>query len=71
VPIPEKTLVVAEQQLKGDEQALLTAFLRKMLHWKPEDKSSLEDVFIDEWLLADLIKTGEVTREQLERGKHG
>lgn len=37
--------------------------MRKMLQWKPEDRSDIQDIFMDEWLLADLIETGEVVRE--------
>jgi hypothetical protein len=63
VPIPEKSLVEAEQRLNGDEKAMFIAFLKAMLQWKPEDRSSLEDIFMDEWLLADVIKAGEVVRK--------
>ena len=38
-------------------------FMRKMLNWKPEDRKSIRDIIEDEWLLADLIESGEVVRE--------
>ena len=37
--------------------------MRKMLNWKPEDRKSIRDIIEDEWLLADLIESGEVVRE--------
>lgn len=37
--------------------------MRKMLQWKPEDRSGWKDIFFDEWLLADLIESGEIVRE--------
>jgi serine/threonine-protein kinase SRPK3 len=37
--------------------------MRKMLHWKPEDRSGWQDIFFDEWLLADLIESGEIVRD--------
>jgi serine/threonine-protein kinase SRPK3 len=35
-----------------------------MLQWKPEDRSDIQDIFMDEWLLADLIEAGEVSWEE-------
>jgi len=37
--------------------------MRKMLKWKPEERGDCHDVFWDEWLLADLIESGEVVRD--------
>jgi hypothetical protein len=31
-----------------------------MLRWKPEDRDTIEDVFREEWILADLIKEGKI-----------
>lgn len=64
VPIPDTGLEAAERRLQGKEKRLFLAFMRKMLQWKPEDRASLQDVFIDEWLLADLIASGDVVREE-------
>ncbi|TKA32266.1 hypothetical protein B0A54_14417 [Friedmanniomyces endolithicus] len=61
VPIPETKLEIAEARLQGEEKELFLIFIRKMLQWKPEDRKDLEDVFMDEWLLADLIEAGVVT----------
>jgi hypothetical protein len=58
VPIPDISLDTAEQRLEGDEKDRFLAFMRKMLQWKPEDRGSCRDILSDEWLLADLIKSG-------------
>lgn len=63
VPILETDLKTAEQRLHGEEKLLFLSFLRKMLQWKPEDRSDILDIFMDEWLLADLIESGDVVRE--------
>lgn len=63
MPIPETTLEAAEQRLDGPEKALFLTFMRKMLQWAPEDRGDAQDIFADEWLLADLIESGEVVRE--------
>lgn len=60
MPIPTNSLELTEQGLQGEEKRLFLRFIRKMLQWKPEDREPLEDVYMDEWLLADLIKAGEV-----------
>lgn len=63
IPIPEITLDTAEQRLHGEEKSLFISFLRRMLRWKPEDRGSLQDIFTDEWFEADLIKSGDASRE--------
>lgn len=63
VPIPDTSLEATEQRLQGEEKALFLAFMRKTLRWRPEDRSEILDVFMDEWLLADLIESGQVLRE--------
>ncbi|KAG8625798.1 hypothetical protein KVT40_006199 [Elsinoe batatas] len=60
VPIPELSLEGSEQRLKGKSQEMFLAWIRQMLQWRPEDRSNCEDIFHDEWLLADLIESGEV-----------
>lgn len=64
VPMPNISLEAAEERLQGEEKELFLTFLRKMLQWRPEDRKGIQDVFMDEWLLDDLIKAGEVVREQ-------
>lgn len=63
VPIPDIRLETAEKRLAGDEKKLFLDFLRKILQWKPEDRQDIRTVFMDEWLLADLIESGEVVQE--------
>lgn len=52
-----------ESRLDGEEKALFLTFVRKMLLWTPSERADLNDVYMDEWLLADLIESGEVVRE--------
>ncbi|KAL8868786.1 MAG: hypothetical protein Q9174_004754 [Haloplaca sp. 1 TL-2023] len=59
-PIPDTSLERADQRLEGEEKQQFAAFMRKMLQWKPEDREDAEDLYWDEWLLADLIEKGEV-----------
>lgn len=61
-PIPDMSLESMEKRLEGEERKEFLTLMRKMLQWKPEDRKDLEDVFMDEWLLADLIESGEVLR---------
>lgn len=63
IPIPENSLEATEQRLRGKEKRQFLAFMRKMLQWRPEDRADVRGVFMDEWLLADLIEAGEVVRE--------
>ena len=62
-PIPDTSLECMDQRLDGEEKQQFIAFMRKMLQWNPEDRQTSEDVYWDEWLLADLIESGEVGRE--------
>ncbi|KAI0136392.1 kinase-like domain-containing protein [Xylariales sp. AK1849] len=50
-PIPEQSLKTCERRLKGKDQELLLAFVRKILRWLPEDRPSAEDIFEDEFLV--------------------
>jgi hypothetical protein len=49
-----------DQRLEGKEKQQFIAFMRKMLQWNPENREDSEGVSRDEWLLADLIESGEV-----------
>jgi serine/threonine-protein kinase SRPK3 len=64
IPIPETSLDILEARLEGHEKELFLNFFKKMLQWKPEDRSDIQDIFMDEWLLADLIEAGEVVCEE-------
>lgn len=63
VPIPDISLETAECRLEGEEKKLFLTFMRKMLQWRPEDRGNCNEVFFDEWLLADLIEAGVVAKE--------
>lgn len=54
-------LGISFDELK-DKQSL--TFMRKMLKWRPEDRGNCQEVFFDEWLLADLIESGQIVREE-------
>ncbi|PIA97368.1 SRSF protein kinase 2 [Cercospora beticola] len=61
IEIPEDmTLEAAEQRLQGEEKAQFLNLMRKTLQWRPEDRCSIEDIYLDEWMMADLITSGEI-----------
>lgn len=51
------------QKLEGEEKQLFMGFMRKLLQWDPQDRQDSDGLYWDEWLLADLIESGEVSRE--------
>ncbi|KAF2211073.1 hypothetical protein CERZMDRAFT_112879 [Cercospora zeae-maydis SCOH1-5] len=63
IEIPDISLESAEQRLHGEEKVKFLALMRKMLQWRPEDRSSIQDVYVDDWLFADLISSGEVVHD--------
>ncbi|KAG9556661.1 kinase-like protein, partial [Aureobasidium melanogenum] len=63
VAIPGISLDSCEQRLSGADKKKFLTFMRKMLHWKPEDRSGWQDIFFDEWMVADLIESGEIVRD--------
>jgi serine/threonine protein kinase len=48
--IPKGMLEDAEKQLKGEEKAVFLSFVKKMLKWKPEERSSAKELLGDPWL---------------------
>ncbi|KAG8813886.1 hypothetical protein FRB91_002776 [Serendipita sp. 411] len=48
--IPEETLESAEKRLGKEEKPLFLDFARKMLKWKPEERSSARQLLEDPWL---------------------
>ncbi|PPJ57481.1 hypothetical protein CBER1_04388 [Cercospora berteroae] len=58
----DMSMGTAEQRLQNKEKAQFLALMRKMLQWKAEDRCSMEDVYLDEWMMADVIASGEVVR---------
>ncbi|KAJ5803907.1 uncharacterized protein N7518_000210 [Penicillium psychrosexuale] len=49
-PIPSTTLEQREEILQGKQQQLFLAFMRKMLQWRPEERSSASELLADKWL---------------------
>lgn len=70
MPIPETSLEHMDQRLEGEEKAQFMSFMRKMLQWDPEDRQDSESIYWDEWLLADLIESGEIVREDQQPSQH-
>ncbi|KZF26692.1 protein kinase [Xylona heveae TC161] len=62
-PIPATNLEGMERRLEGEEKVQFVAFMRKILQWIPEDREDCEGVYWDEWLMADLLESGEVGRK--------
>jgi serine/threonine-protein kinase SRPK3 len=48
--VPEEDLESAERHVKGEEKAQFLDFARKMLKWKPEERSSAKELLEDPWL---------------------
>ena len=48
--VPMGTLEDAEKRFKGEEKALFLSFAKKMLKWKPEERSSAKELLGDPWL---------------------
>ncbi|KAI7369621.1 kinase-like protein [Hortaea werneckii] len=67
VPIPDTSLEQMDQRLEEGEKVRFMSFMRKMLQWDPEDRQDSESIYWDEWLLADLIESGEVVRSDISR----
>ena len=44
------TLEESEENLEGKNKALFLGFMRKMLHWVPEERQSAEELLQDPWL---------------------
>jgi len=45
----EGNLEDAEKRLEGEEKTLFLNFVRRMLKWKPEERSSAEELLGDPW----------------------
>ncbi|KAJ5804251.1 kinase-like domain-containing protein [Penicillium psychrosexuale] len=50
VPIPSRSFEQLEGNLEGEQQELFLAFMRKMVRWRPEERSSAKDLLSDQWL---------------------
>lgn len=62
VLVPATKLSDQDSRLQGEENALFLKFMRKLLQWKPEERKGIRDITEHEWLLADLIESGQVVR---------
>ncbi|KAK6004806.1 hypothetical protein QM012_008668 [Aureobasidium pullulans] len=63
LPIPVISLESSEKRLSREDKKMFLSFMRKMLQWMPDQRSNWQDIFFDEWLLADLIQSGEIVRD--------
>lgn len=51
INIPQHvTLEMSEQFLEGQDKKGFLAFMRKMLQWRPEDRATAGEMFLDPWL---------------------
>jgi serine/threonine-protein kinase SRPK3 len=50
VKIPEDSLEESERNLGGENKALFLAFVRKMMRWRPEERSGAKELLADTWL---------------------
>jgi hypothetical protein len=50
VEIPKTSLETSESNLKGENKVLFLIFVRKMLKWKPEERSEARELLADTWL---------------------
>ncbi|KAK4899984.1 hypothetical protein LTR27_002747 [Elasticomyces elasticus] len=65
VPIPVGySLETAEKRLKGEDREMFLAMMRSMLHWRPEDRAGCMDIFWEEWMVADLVASGQLQRSE-------
>lgn len=44
------SLETSEQFLEGKDKKMFLAFMRKMLQWRPEDRKTAGELFLDPWL---------------------
>ena len=48
--IPDTSLEISEGRLEGDNKAAFLQFIRKMLQWNPEKRSTAKELLADPWL---------------------
>jgi hypothetical protein len=56
VEVPKETLEDAVKQIKGEEKELFLNFVKKMLKWKPEERSSAKELLGDPWLNSKVVQ---------------
>lgn len=50
IPDDSASLEQSEWNLKGEDEVLFLAFIRKMVTWRPEDRCSAKELLRDPWL---------------------
>ncbi|OBT40188.1 hypothetical protein VE00_08837 [Pseudogymnoascus sp. WSF 3629] len=51
--IPRTSLEESEENLNGEDKRQFLEFIRKMLKWRPEERSSAEELLEDTWLRSE------------------
>jgi hypothetical protein len=51
--IPRTSLEESEEYLDGEDKRQFLEFIRKMLKWRPEERSSAEELLQDTWLRSE------------------
>ncbi|OBT72743.1 hypothetical protein VF21_08971 [Pseudogymnoascus sp. 05NY08] len=51
--IPQTSLEESEENLDGEDKGQFLEFIRKMLKWRPEERSSAEELLEDTWLRSE------------------
>jgi serine/threonine-protein kinase SRPK3 len=50
IEVPRTSLEETETNLEGQSKAMFLAFMRKMLRWRPEERSTAKDLLRGTWL---------------------
>jgi hypothetical protein len=58
-PIPSLNLEQLEGRLEGEDKIGFLQFIRKVLRWMPEERSSAEELIFDPWLMEGLFEPSE------------
>jgi hypothetical protein len=48
------TLEMSEEFLEGEDKKMFLSFMRKMLQWRPEDRRTAGELFLDPWLNGEI-----------------
>ncbi|KAH6974816.1 hypothetical protein EDB80DRAFT_693104 [Ilyonectria destructans] len=50
-PIPDQSFEMRESRLEGEDKDLLLAFVRRIMHWLPEQRPTAEKLAYDDFLM--------------------
>lgn len=50
IPTPQLSFEESEKLLEGEEKKLFLGFIKKMLHWVPEERHTASQLLTDPWL---------------------